>query len=783
MNFTNKIAQNRRGFVIASAVLFLAFLTFFLYLYRQVDTAFETPLEFIPTRIYSSVTRIAPPMARGTIERKIRALGYSVRVSANELSIILHSTRYPDFLIPDQHPTLSLRDKRITFQFDGKSPTSPLASIRTDNGTIDDVYLEPEFVATLSADKNQIREVLKFEEFPEQIPLAVMAAEDNRFYEHFGIDPRGFLRAIFVDIKTLSLSQGGSTITQQLVKNLMERRNRNLFMKINELFLAPVLEIKYSKKQIFERYLNEVFLGQIGSFEIRGFSEGAKYFYGKSVSELNTGEIALLVGLIKGPAFYSPHRHMDRAKTRQRYVLERMLETGRIKEDEFQRALKQPIRLAKAPQAGNRAPYFVDYVKAELTGLLKDRFDENEIPELGLQVYTTLDLGLNQIAQEALQRGLESVETRLKLKGVLELQGAVAAVDHTSGEIRTLIGGRNYGKSNFNRILNMKRQAGSTFKPLVYATAFRTFEDERGNSFTPAYPLLDREWGWTYDPKQPIWKPSNYEKEKLGWIPLKSSIAKSINTTAARVAKRVGLAEIAETAKLLGMSTRVPEVPSITLGSVEVNPLELLEVYMTFANHGKGGDPYVIKAIQNPDGSEFYRSEYRASPRIDPGVADMMTYLLQGVFTDGTASFVSQLGFDRPAAGKTGTTNDYRDSWFVGYTPQLTALVWAGLDQGLIEEAISEARKKDKTIPKRVRLTGASAALPVWVEIMKRTLQYEPALPFPESDHLVDMRLDSRSGQRATESCPESQVVLEKVIIGREPKKTTCLPDFEPPLE
>jgi penicillin-binding protein 1B len=783
MNFTNKFTIPRKGFVLTGLLLFLAFGGYFIYLYRQVETAFEAPSEFIPTRIYSSVTRIAPPMARGTFERKVRALGYAVRVNGNELSIILHSTRYPDFLIPEQHPTLNLRDKRITFAFDGKSPASALGAIHTDEGPINDVYLEPEFIATLSADKSQIREVLKFEEFPEQIPLAVMAAEDNRFYEHFGIDPRGFLRAIFVDLKTLSLSQGGSTITQQLVKNLMERRNRNLLMKINELFLAPVLELKYDKKRIFERYLNEVFLGQIGAFEIRGFSEGAKYFFGKNVSELNTGEITLLVGLIKGPAFYSPHRHMDRAKNRQRYVLERMLETGRISEPEFQKALRHPIRLAKAPQSGNRAPYFVDYVKAELSRILKDRFEENEIPELGLQVYTTLDLGMNQIAQESLQKGLESVESRLKLNGVVELQGAVAAVDHSTGEIRTLIGGRNYAKSTFNRILNMKRQAGSTFKPVVYATAFRTLEDDQGNAFTPAYPLLDQAWGWKYDPKQPVWRPSNYDKEKLGWIPLKTSIAKSINTTAARIAKRVSLQQISETAKLLGISTRVPEVPSITLGSVEVPPLELLEAYMTFANHGKGGEPFVIKAIQNPDGSEFFRNEPRIIPRIDPGIADMMTYLLQGVFIDGTAAFASQLGFDRPAAGKTGTTNDYRDSWFVGYTPQLTALVWVGLDSGLIEQAIQEARQKDKSIPKRVRLTGASAALPVWIEIMKRTLQYEPPLPFPESDHLVDVRLDARSGQRASESCPESQVVLEKVILGREPKKTTCLSDYPKPEE
>jgi penicillin-binding protein 1B len=778
MKIFNKLAKNHKGFVVLATLLILAFAAYFFYLFRQVEYAFESPTEFIPTRIYSSVTRVAPPMARGTIERKLHSLGYSPKVSGPDLIITLHSTRYPENLLPDHHPTLNLKDKRITLHFEGTSPDSALASLDSEIGPVNEIYLEPEFVATLNADKSQIREVLKFEEFPAGIPNAVMAAEDNRFYDHFGIDPRGFLRAIFVNLKTFSFSQGGSTITQQLVKNLMERRNRNLFMKINELFLAPVIELKYSKKQIFERYLNEVFLGQIGSFEIRGFSEGAKYFFGKNVSELNTGEISMLVGLIKGPAFYSPYRHLERAKTRQRYVLERMLETKKITEHEYNLALKQPIRLAQAPQAGNRAPYFVDYVKAELVKILKNSFEENEIPELGFQVYTSLDLTLNQIAQDSLQKGIAQLEDRLGIKGVLELQGSVAVVDQKTGEIKTLIGGRSYAQSNFNRILNMKRQAGSTFKPIVYAAAFRAMEDQQGNAFTPAYPLEDLEWGWNYDPQQPTWKPSNYEKEKLGWINLKTALAKSINTTAARVSKRVGMHEVAETAKALGIGSKIPEVPSVTLGSVEVSPLELLEVYMTLANHGKGDEPLIIKAIQNPDGSEYLKNEYRPKPRIDPGIADMMTYLLQDVFTEGTAVSASALGFDRPAAGKTGTTNDYRDSWFVGYTPQLTALVWVGLDQGVIEEVLKNARKTNKKIPRKIRLTGAIASLPVWIDLMKRTLQYEPALPFPESDHLVDLRLDTRSGQRAESSCPESQVVLEKVIVGREPKKSTCLSEF-----
>ncbi len=748
----------------------MIFITFFLYLLGQVESAFETPTEFIPTRIYSNVTRIAAPIARGSVEQKLKALGYNPKANENDLSFTLHSPEYPDYLLPQDHPTLKLKDKVIQLRFDGTSPESRLSSIESGGVEINDLYLEPEFVATLSSEKSQIREVLKFEEFPKTIPDAVMAAEDNRFYDHFGIDPRGFLRAIFVNLKTLSFSQGGSTITQQLVKNLMERRNRNLFMKINELFLAPVLELKYSKKQIFERYLNEVFLGQIGAYEVRGFAEGAKYFFGKKVNDLNSGEITLLVGLIKGPAFYSPYRHYERAVIRQRYVLERMLETGKINETEFKKALSHPIRLAQAPQAGNRAPYFVDYVKAELVRLLKDRFEESEIPELGFQVYTTLDLGMNQIAQDSLQKGLEGIENRLGISGLVELQGAIAAVDQSNGEIRTLIGGRNYSQSTFNRVLNMKRQAGSTFKPLVYATAFRQIKDSNGNVYTPAYPLLDEKWKWKYDSKQPAWSPSNYEGERLGWISLKTALTKSINTTSARIAKRVGLPEIAETARALGIESKIPEVPSVALGSLELSPIETLQAYMTFANHGSSDTPIVIKSILNPDGSDFFRNEYRPRPRVDPGIADMMTYLLQGVFEEGTARSANALGFDRPAAGKTGTTNDYRDAWFVGYTPQLTALVWVGLDQGILETT---------KIKKKIHLTGAVAALPIWIDLMKRSLQFEPELPFSESDHLVEMRLDIRSGQKAESSCPESQVVLEKVIAGREPGNSTCLPDFQ----
>jgi penicillin-binding protein 1B len=739
-------------------VILASLLIYFFYLLHQVETAFEAPKEFIPTRIYSDVTRIAPGQARQPIVKKLRSLGYSLKIQDNALSFILHSPQYPEHLLPENHITLQLKDQPITLHFEDEDSSSLLESIETPSGSVNDLYLEPEFVAALNAEQSQIREVLKFNEFPAAISDAIVAAEDQHFYEHFGIDPRGFARAIWVNLKTLSFSQGGSTITQQLIKNLMERKNRNLFMKLNELFMAPVLEFKYSKQQIFERYLNEVFLGQVGSYEIRGFAEGAKYFFAKKVGDLNMGEIALMAGLIKGPVFYSPYRHLERAKTRQRYVLERMFETKKINEEQFKSAIQHPIRLAPPPATMNRAPYFVDYVKAEVNRLMNGEFNEEELPELGFQIYTSLNLEMNQIAQETLQNSIPPNPSP-----IAALQGAIAVVDHQTGEIKALIGGKNYAESNFNRILNMKRQVGSTFKPIVFASAFRSIRDENGNTFTPAYPLLDEQWGWKYDNKQPIWKPSNYEKDSLGWISLKTALAKSINTTTARIAKKIGLKEIAETAKILGINSEIPLVPSISLGSVELSPIEVVNAYSTFANHGKSAPLNVIKSILNPDGSEFYAHETRFKEKIDPGIADMMTSLLQNVLTEGTGSAVSNsMNFHRPAAGKTGTTNDYRDAWFVGYTPQLTAVVWVGFDQGTTKS----------------KLTGANTALPIWIKMMSQILKYEPEMPFAESNHLIDMRLDKMTGQKAEYTCNETQVVMEKVIVGREPTLSTCAKEY-----
>ncbi|HUP56329.1 MAG TPA: transglycosylase domain-containing protein, partial [Bdellovibrionota bacterium] len=544
--------------IAAFAVLGIAFGFYIRTLYQQLEDAFANPDEFVPTRVYSDLTRIIPPQPRSYIESRLKALGYQMKAAEGELHFTLRPIDYPQFLVPNDHPTLDAGGKPIALQFQGEEQDAPLQSIRVEEQEVPELFLEPELVATLSrAEGNrQIRNKLKFEDIPAMVWQAIIAVEDPRFMEHSGFDPRGIARALWTNLRTGS-AHGGSTITQQLVKNLMARRNKNPFLKANELLLSIVLETKWEKEQILERYLNEVYLGQIGSFEIHGVGEGAEHFFGKKIDELKLGEMAFLAGVIRGPGFYSPYTARERALQRQRWVLKRMVENGYIAQAEADQAGAETPRFAPPKTSSNKAPYFADFVKAELVRVLKDKVSEQDIPQAGFRVYTTLDMRLNQAAQEAVATGIGELEKRLKIEAPARLEGALASIDHETGFIRALVGGRSYSQSTFNRILNMKRQVGSTFKPFVYLAALLKAHDPRGISYGPGYPVLDAPWKLTFDGGRQNWSPRNYEKEFKGWTSLRLALAHSINTVAARVGYEVGVDQIIQTAKMLGIESEL----------------------------------------------------------------------------------------------------------------------------------------------------------------------------------------------------------------------------------
>jgi penicillin-binding protein 1B len=779
--------------LIGTSILIVLFSIYLSILYRQLDSAFKQENHFVPTRLYSDVSRIAPPALRSQIEARLKTLGYTLQSpEPQSLEFTLHPIEYPLDLIPINHYMPQLVGKKIKLTFETAKPQARLNQIVWQNAEtweeVPEVFLEPEVIATLGRSdqtaKREIRRVVKFADIPAPIWQAIIAIEDPRFLEHKGLDPRGIARAFYVNIRTASLSQGGSTITAQLVKNLMARRTRNIFLKFNELFLSLILETRYSKDTILERYLNEVYLGQVGSYEVHGVAEGAQLFFGKNMDELNLGESAMMAGLIRGPGFYSPYRHPERAKERQKLVLRKMAEAGFIAEAELKDAEKEKNRLALPITVANKAPYFTDYVKAEMIRQLKDKISEEDIAAAGFKVYTTMDTQLNVLAQEAVSSGIADLEKKLKLDPVTfpdeRLEGALASVDHKTGFIRALVGGKSYSASTFNRILNMKRQVGSTFKPFVYLTAFLQGQDANGLAYGSGYPVEDAPWTLSYDHGKQKWTPKNYEKEYLGWIPLRTALAKSINTVASKLGVEVGIASVIETAHALGIQSPLPEVPSLTLGVAELSPVELLSAYATIANHGVQDELTVIRSMTSPDGSNFAKFVYNPRQVFPQPPTDLLIDTMRGTFSEGTAISASAMGFDRPAAGKTGTTSSYRDAWFAGFTPDLTTVVWVGTDQNTsltekeIEEAEAESRAKKTKKRKKVTLTGASGALPIWVNYMRKALAGENATSFPESPHLVDIRIDTHSGHPATETCPEEQVRSERYMTSSLPTGAEC---------
>jgi penicillin-binding protein 1B len=762
--------SKKRGLrLIITITLCASFLLYLGSLYRQLTDSFDRQDQSFPTRIYSDVSKITLNQSSSAVQARLSELGYNVSKKENSLEFQLHAIDYPAYLIPTNHPQLQSGDIKLEF-----SEASPhlLKSIQVGSSSVEQVYLEPELVATLTrgaAEKAELRTYLSFDQIPAPIWKAIMAVEDQHFLDHKGLDPRAIVRAVWVNLRTLSFAQGGSTITQQLVKNLMSRRNKNIFRKVNELFLSLLLEFRFEKEKILERYLNEVYLGQVGHLEVHGVAEGAEHFFGKKVEELNLAEISLLAGMIRGPGVYSPYKYKARAMERQRLVLKKMLETGLIAEGEAKAALKMPIRLAPPQNTVTKAPFFTDYVKSEINRLLKNQAHDLDGLPSGFKVYTTLDVLLNNKAQKAVSEGVARLQKQFKVKPtpVLSrgLEGALVSVEQESGYIRALVGGKNYAESNFNRILNMKRQVGSTFKPIVYLTAFQKGKDTQGIPYGPGYLIQDSAWTWTYDRDQKTWSPRNYEQEYLGWIPLRTALAQSINTVASKLAYQIGIEEVVTTAKKLGVESPLPPLPSLSLGAAELSPIELARVYATLANRGTEQELIVIRGISRDDGSQNFTFSSNSSSKIDPAPIDLLTDCLQEVFNHGTAQSAKTLGYLQAAAGKTGTTNNHRDAWFAGYTPKLTTVVWVGLDQ---------SSEKETPLP----LTGANSALPIWVSLMKEAQGGQPNLPFTESPLLNRITIDTHTGQGALPNCPSSQVVLETFIRGQEPEKQTCEPTW-----
>lgn len=530
---------------------------------------------------------------------------------------------------------------------------------------------------------------------PTNLQDAIVSIEDYRFYQHHGIDFKGIGRALWVDITGKGGLQGGSTITQQLAKNVFLTQKRTLERKIEEAFLALQLERKYTKEEILEFYLNQIYFGH-GAY---GVQAAAQVYFGKNIEQLDLAECALIAGLPKGPSYYSPYENWAAAKSRQATVLNRMAELGYITPEQAQEAKEEELKLPGLKVTPRVAPYFMDY----LTQYLIEKYGANAVYRGGLKVYTTLDLKMQKAAEESLQNNLPPVIK--DSKGIEQPQGALIALEPSTGYIKAMVGGRDFQNTQLNRASMAHRSPGSTFKPFVYIAAI-------DNGYSP-YSIID---------DAPVqygsWRPQNYDHSFRGPITLSTALTNSVNVATIKLAEQIGIDKVKDYAQRMGIKSITPEDNNLALaiGGMQkgITPLELASAYATLANGGMKVDPTCVVKVEDRNGNTMEQNFPSNVNVLNPQTAYTITTMLQNVITSGTGK-AANIG--RPAAGKTGTTDDYKDAWFVGYTPDLVAAVWMGHDQ-------------PKEMP---RISGGSIPARIWSSFMRKALANTPAKSFTPS--------------------------------------------------
>jgi penicillin-binding protein 1B len=559
------------------------------------------------------------------------------------------------------------------------------------------------------------------------------------------VDLIGTVRAVFTNLfDDKPYLEGGSTLTQQIVKNTFLTPEKSLRRKTLEWFMSVVLEQQLSKDQILELYLNDVSLGQRGSFAIHGVGEAARLFFAKDIANVSLSEAATIAGVIQSPSRLSPFNHAERARERRNLVLRAMAEAGFVSADAADRASREPLQLA-ARALDSEAPYFVDHVSKQLQ-------EEYRSVASAVDVYTTLDLHLQRVAQDAVRAGIVRLDDMLKRRR-RRPQVALIAVDPGTGDVLALVGGRSYNQSQFNRATDARRQPGSVFKPFVYLAAFEHAFEEGRTDLTPASVVVDEPTTWVVNDQD--WSPANYEGEYDGPITLRRALALSRNIAAIKIAESTGYGEVASFWRRVGAGTPPRPYPSIALGVFEVTPLEVAQAFTLFPNGGtirplRG----VLRLVAGGRDVQVKTTAPRTIAR--PETTFLLTNMMRSVMNEGTGAGARAAGFSIDAAGKSGTTNDLRDAWFVGFTPELLTVVWVGMDDN-----------------QPVGLSGSQAALPIWTTFMSKALAGRESTSFQTPAGITFLDIDRDTGRVAGPLCP--RIFSEAFIAGTEPTEACSL--------
>lgn len=689
-------------------ILVCAFAAYLLWLdtvvgQRLSDLQWELPARVYarPIDLYAGSTISAPDL-----ERHLRRAGYQPQTQlhmpgdywrdGNRVGVFLREFAYWDGVEPARRVEIHYAGGRVAAMREAGSKQ-----------TVDLVRIDPPLIGRIVPSSNENRVFVPQSGIPDLLRDAIVAVEDRHFFRHRGIDLRGVLRALWVNLRAGEIEQGGSTLTQQLVKNLFLSPERTVLRKLNEVAMAVLVERRLGKEQILWAYVNEVYLGQHGAIAVHGFGTGAEYYFGRPLGELQVHQVALLVALVRGASLYNPHRYPDRARVRRDLVLRQMADTGYLPDAELAAALRRGLDVvAKPAWSRERYPAFLDLVRREL----RDLYPQEQLATGGLRIFTALDADVQDAVDAGVEQILARIEGGRKLKRG-SLQTAAVIVDYTTGELVATAGGRGAGAGDFNRAVQARRPVGSLIKPFVYLTALS--DPARFNLLTP----LDDSWfGMTLaDGSQ--WRPENYDHRNHGSVSVLEALSRSYNISTVRLGLALGLEQVVQTLDNGGLHRPVPPLPSLLLGAVDMSPREVAQLYQSLANGGFSIPLTTIREAVAADGRGLVRHELQMSQAFAPGVTFLVAHALGHATIAGTGrALPGLLGRNGNFPGKTGTTDDLKDSWFAGFGDRYLGVVWVGRDSN-----------------RPMGLTGATGAMPVWAGIMRRA-GLEPFTAVPPAD-------------------------------------------------
>lgn len=712
-------------------ILVLGFVAWVLYLDIEVQRKFDGRKWAMPARVYAQPLELyqGQQLNRVDLLNELRALDYR---SVSQLSAAGQWRAQGDTLDIATRPFSAggkeEQERHVRLQFHGDRITrlevlrGPAASLIT---------LEPVLIGGIYPQRQEDRELIQLSEVPPLLGEALIAVEDRNFIHHYGVSPKSIARAAVVNFQSGRVVQGGSTLTQQLVKNFFLDDSRELSRKITEAMMAVLLEIRYSKAEILETYMNEVYLGQSGPRQIHGFGLASKHYFGRPLSTLNVSELSLLVGLVKGASYYNPWRNPERAKERRDLVLTILHQQGLIDQAQLQRAQREKLGIVPASERRlHDYPGFIDLVKRQL----REDYDDEALSSEGLKIYTTLSLPAQHQAERALSERLTELERRYGLKKDT-LQGAAIITAVGSGEVEAVLGDRNPKFAGFNRALDASRPIGSLVKPAVYLAALKQSQPYHLASLISDGPVT------VEGPPGKLWQPKNFDRQSHGEVMLIDALTHSYNQATARLGMTVGLDKVAATLTELGVKRDIPLLPALLLGSLELSPAEVAEMYLALASDGVAMPLRAIRSVEDAQGNRLNRYPLKLGEPIEPGAIQLVQFAMQSVMEEGTGkSAYQRLPKSLALAGKTGTTNDQRDSWFAGFSGTDLAVVWIGRDDN-----------------GETPLTGGTGALQVWTDIFSR-LPTE-SLDIYASPDIDYVWIDGATGLLSGENCQGARLL------------------------